>query len=113
MTRAIVCGDQYFKDKKRLFASLDMLHDLYGFTSITHGAATGADSLAGEWARSRGVNEQRVPADWSRFGRTAGFWRNCKMLDMRPDLVVAFPGGTDTQNMINLAENEGVKVIRA
>ncbi len=113
MTVAIVCGGRYFKDRPRLSRRLGLLHELHRFTEIIHGAATGADSLAGEWARNAGVPETRVPADWNRFGRAAGFWRNQKMLDLRPAMVVAFPGGNGTQNMIDLAEAHDVPVVRA
>ena len=77
-----------------------------------HGAALGADSLAGEWARARGIKETPVPADWNRYGRAAGMWRNMQMLDMKPDVVIAFPGGKGTQNMIDIAENANVRVMR-
>jgi hypothetical protein len=113
MTRAIVCGGRHFKNRAYVFRALDLLHEMHDFTQIIHGAATGADSLAGEWARSRGVKETRVPADWQRFGRAAGFWRNRKMLEMQPDLVVAFPGGKGTRHMLDLAEHEGVRTVRA
>jgi hypothetical protein len=33
------------------------------------------------------------------------------MLDERPDLVVAFPGESDTNHMVIIAEEAGVKVI--
>ncbi|HET8883022.1 MAG TPA: DUF2493 domain-containing protein [Solimonas sp.] len=113
MTRAIVCGGRHFNDRAGLFAALDMLHDLRPFTEIIHGAATGADTLAGEWAASRKVKQTPVPANWDRLGRAAGMRRNLKMLYHAPDLVVAFPGGKGTQNMIDLAEGHDVPVVRA
>lgn len=113
MTRAIVCGGRYYNDRVGLFAALDMLHDMRPFTEIIHGAALGADSLAGEWARARNVKETAVPADWNRLGRAAGMRRNMKMLDLEPDIVVAFPGGKGTENMRDLAEGAGVRVVRA
>ena len=35
------------------------------------------------------------------------------MLDQKPDLVVAFPGGSDTSHMVIIAEEAGVRVIDA
>jgi hypothetical protein len=113
MTRAIVCGGRHFADRTALFQALDLLHELRSFAEIIHGAAAGADSLAGEWARARGVKETRVPAEWDRFGRAAGFWRNKAMLDLNPDVIIAFAGGKGTQNMIDLADDAGFQVVRA
>jgi len=51
------------------------------------------------------------PADWSRHGKSAGPIRNRQMLiEGRPDIVVAFPGGKGTANMIKQAVEAGVKV---
>ena len=53
------------------------------------------------------------PAPWKRFGPSAGGIRNQQMLDEgKPDLVVAFPGGKGTADMVRRAENAGVKVIK-
>ena len=51
-------------------------------------------------------------AEWHRLGRKAGPIRNQRMLDEgKPDLVVAFPGGTGTAGMVALACKAGVRVI--
>jgi hypothetical protein len=40
-------------------------------------------------------------AEWERLGRKAGPIRNQRMLEEgKPDLVVAFPGGTGTAGMM-------------
>jgi hypothetical protein len=109
--RIIVCGGRHYGDREHVFSTLDMLHELYGFTLVIHGAASGADTLAGEWARSRGVRERATPAEWDKFGRAAGFWRNQKMLDMEPKLVVAFAGGKGTEGMKSIARDDDVRVL--
>ena len=56
----------------------------------------------------RGVAE----ADWAKHGRKAGPIRNQRMIDEgRPDLVVAFPGGTGTADMVERARVAGIRVI--
>jgi hypothetical protein len=53
-------------------------------------AARGADTLAEEWAKVRGIP---CTADWDDLGRKAGPIRNAQMLRKgRPELVVACPG---------------------
>lgn len=60
------------------------------------------------------IRVEEYPADWARFGKSAGYLRNKQMLEEgKPDLVVAFPGGRGTANMIAIAMKAGVKVIDA
>jgi len=52
------------------------------------------------------------PALWEVHGKSAGFIRNKLMLeDGQPELVIAFPGGRGTSNMVSLAESAGVEVV--
>jgi len=111
--RFLVTGGRSFADRDFLFATLDRLHAEHGFTLLIHGDARGADRLASEWAQERGVLILACPADWERYGRGAGPKRNRQMLDQKPDLVVAFPGGSGTRHMVIIAEEAGVQVIYA
>lgn len=86
-------------------------------TAIIEGGATGADRHAREWAEHFGLKPETYKADWypsgfGRLDRSAGPIRNQRMLDEgRPDLVLAFPGGTGTADMVRRARAAGVKVI--
>lgn len=81
-------------------------------TVIIHGAATGADSLANRWAVVNWVRSEEYPADWKKHGAAAGPIRNQRMIDEgKPDLVVAFPGGKGTADMVSRAKAAGVRVI--
>ena len=109
MMRALVCGGRNYRDKNRLFKVLDK-HDP---DIIIHGCARGADRLAGKWARTRNKKEIRFPADWQRYRKAAGPIRNKEMLMQgKPDIVIAFPGGKGTEHMIRLSIKNNVKVIR-
>lgn len=79
---------------------------------VIHGDAPGADSLAGWWAEVRGAQNVRCPANWRLHGRKAGPMRNTAMLALNPDLVVAFPGGTGTADMVSKATARGIKLKR-
>ena len=57
------------------------------------GRATGVDLAAKEWARKTpGLERYECKADWDRLGPAAGPIRNSRMLEWKPDLVIAFPG---------------------
>lgn len=110
--RILVCGGRRYADVRRVYQVLDSVHTRRGVAAVIHGCATGADSLAGQWARMRGVPEVRYPADWERHGKAAGPIRNQSMLDeARPDLVVAFPGGAGTADLMTRARQGGVRVV--
>ena len=79
---------------------------------IISGGATGVDSVAIDWAVTHWCGFKEYPADWGKFGKAAGYLRNKQMLNEgKPDIVIAFPGGKGTANMIKLAKNAGIKII--
>jgi hypothetical protein len=80
---------------------------------IIEGDAPGADSAAADFAVVHFCQLETYPAQWSKYGAAAGPIRNKQMLDEgKPDLVVAFPGGKGTANMVRLAQEAGVEVMK-
>jgi hypothetical protein len=115
--RVLVCGGRDYDDAQLLVEVLDEL--LQQATAqnkriiLIHGAARGADSLAESWAEYHKLQIKRFPANWKKHGRAAGAIRNTIMLEEgQPQLVVAFPGGAGTRNMIQQAQKYGVPVKR-
>lgn len=107
--RVLVCGGRDYADRTGLFMELDRLHAAWCFEVVIEGEARGADTLAREWAESRGLPVEKYPADWARDGRAAGPIRNRRMLvEGKPDMVIAFPGGRGTDNMLAQAITAGV-----
>lgn len=107
----LVTGGRDYTDAARLREMLDALHKSHGFRVLVHGCASGADSLAARWASSRGIHPAGCPALWDTYGKQAGPIRNCAMLQLRPELVVAFPGGRGTADMVDQAKQGGIRVI--
>jgi UDP-N-acetylmuramoylalanine-D-glutamate ligase len=72
----------------------------------------GADYLAKEWAELNEIPVHEHPADWKKHGKGAGPIRNQEMLDQHADLamVVAFPGGKGTEDMVKRAKAKSVPV---
>lgn len=79
---------------------------------LIEGEAPGADTLSREYADRCKIPVEPYPAKWRLHGRKkAGPIRNGQMLvEGKPDLVVAFPGGTGTANMMRQARAAGVEV---
>lgn len=111
--KILVCGGRDYDDREQIFRVLDSAHLTNPVVLLIHGAAKGADTLAAEWARSRGVHCDAYPVNWEINGKGAGPIRNQRMLDVgKPHLVIAFPGGKGTADMIGRAEACDVPVVR-
>lgn len=118
--RVLVCGGRDFNDRALLYGTLDELRAKADVERIIHGGARGADKLAGEWARDRGVSCDVYEADWQsqwqdgrrKYDASAGHRRNQQMLDEgRPDITIAFPGGSGTADMVRRSKGAGVKTV--
>lgn len=109
--RVLVCGGREYTDRARVFHALDVLHARIPITFLIEGGQRGADTLAHEWAVSRGVPNEREPANWTAYGKAAGHMRNALMLEKyAPEAVVAFPGNRGTADMCKKARAFGLKV---
>ena len=77
----LVAGSRGFDNYGLLKKRLD--HLLQNHTNdeihIVSGGARGADSLAEQYARERGYQMHVFPADWNKFGKSAGYRRNEQM----------------------------------
>lgn len=101
--RLLVCGGRYYTNRNVVFAALDEIRQRFRGRGIVviQGGARGADALAAAWARDRGVRCETYIADWDREGPAAGPRRNQRMLEGgRPELCLAFPGGSGTADMV-------------
>lgn len=124
MTYAIVCGGRDLTDRDLVFHALDTLWKQGRFEAIVEGGQRtrdkktgqligGADFWAHAWAVARGVPHFTEPADWDKWGKRAGPIRNLAMITkFDPKLVVAFPGGRGTADMIERAEEYGITALR-
>lgn len=111
--KVIVCGGRNFRSPAQVWHELERLHAVYHFTELMQGGAQGVDRFASEWACTHPEIKRYVcRADWKTHGRAAGPIRNGRMLEWKPDLVVAYAGGSGTANMVAQATAAGVKVHR-
>lgn len=113
MTRVLVCGGRDFADAESLVTFLNDFHSKTPISVLIEGGARGADRLARTWAEWMRIRVETYNADWDRYKKSAGPIRNRQMLvEGKPDLVIAFPGGNGTKNMIDQATRAGIKVIK-
>lgn len=110
--RVLVCGGRNYNNRDHIHNVLCDLDAMVGpISCIIHGCASGADSEAFIWSQMVGALHAPFRADWRAHGKAAGPIRNQRMIDEgKPDLVVAFPGGRGTDDMVRRARSAGVEV---
>ena len=125
--KILVCGGRNFSDYNQMTRVMSAAVERLGMTVVIHGAMSGADNMAGRWARSAGLIEDPYPAEWddisapgavvrtrrdgTKYNAKAGPMRNQRMLDIgKPDCVIAFHGGDGTADMKARADKAGIPV---
>lgn len=112
--RVIIAGTRDFSDYELLRQKCDAILSAKRQDShivVVSGTARGADRLGERYARERGYEIRRFPADWDNDGNAAGPIRNAKMAD-NADALIAFwdAKSRGTRNMIETAEEKGLLV---
>lgn len=109
--KVVVTGGRKYADVQVVTRALSAVHHKHGISELIHGGATGADTLASDWARGQGIPSNLFRADWKGLGRAAGPLRNQRMIDEgKPDAAVAFPGGDGTADMVRRLERAGIRI---
>jgi hypothetical protein len=106
----VVCGSRAWADERKI---RKVLSQFKRPAQIIHGGATGADRIAGSVARSLGFAVTEMQADWDKWGRIAGYKRNCEMLALEPEVVIAFWDGQSrgTKHTIREAKVRDIPVL--
>ena len=73
---------------------------------IVSGCANGADIIGERYAEENGFTVEKYPADWKKYGKSAGPIRNEEMAEIC-DYVICFWDGKSkgTKSMIEYAKN--------
>lgn len=111
MTRVLITGGRDYDDWAMFRRAMIDFGAEQKISLIIHGGASGADRMAADFAAQRGIACARVDAHWRTLGRKAGPVRNSWMIDLlKPDAVIAFPGGDGTADCIRRAGVANVPV---
>ena len=110
--KIIIAGSRNFNDYNLLKSSCDNLLTQFTNIEIVSGTARGADKLGERYAREKGYDIKQFPANWDKFGKSAGYIRNDEM-SQYADMLIAFWDGISkgTKHMIDLANKRGIKVV--
>ena len=80
-------------------------------SEVVSGKARGVDTMGEQWAKENNVPIKEFPADWKKWGKSAGHIRNREMGDYADALVAVWDGSSrGTKHMIDYAKDKGLKV---
>lgn len=77
--KVLVVGSRTFLDYDLLKATLDNILSNVTDIEIISGGANGADTLAEKYAKEKAYVLKIFPADWNKYGKSAGYKRNEQM----------------------------------
>lgn len=80
-------------------------------TTVISGGARGVDKLGEELANKFNIPLEIYPADWDKYGKSAGYVRN-ELMASKADALIAIWDGQSrgTKHMIDLAEKYKLKI---
>lgn len=100
--RVLVCGGRKYDDKQTVHVQLMALARKHRRLTVAAGGARGADTLAKRWCEVARIPfveyavNIKIDGPWPGAGPN----RNRRMYDdFKPDMILAFPGGSGTRNM--------------
>ena len=112
--KLIVAGGRDFDNYAQLSEELTHLaNGIYAShaVSIVSGLARGADSIGRRFALSNDVKCYDFPAEWNKYGNSAGFIRNEQMGNFSDGLLAFWDGkSAGTKNMIHYMRRLGKPV---
>lgn len=109
--KLIIAGGRDFSNYDLLCEEVSKIIAGVPCIEIVSGGARGADLLGEHYAIDKGIPVKRFPADWEKYGKSAGFRRNAEMAKYA-DWCICFWDGKSkgTGHMINLAKEAGLNI---
>jgi hypothetical protein len=108
--KLIIAGGRGFNNYDMLTTAVNNLIDRHpDIDIIVSGTARGADELGERYAKDNSVTVERYPAQWDKYGKSAGYRRNEQMAELA-DACICFWDGVSkgTEHMINLSRKHNL-----
>lgn len=109
--KVIIAGGRDFFDYEFLSMKCDVILHGKPTVEIVSGTANGADRLGERYAKEKGHTVKQFPAQWDKFGKSAGYKRNQQMADYADLLIVFWDGKSrGSKHMIDIAKSQGLTI---
>ena len=122
--RVIIAGSRDFTNYDFLSNQVHLILNAYKATNdnlnitIISGNARGVDQMGERFAKNNNLNLKMFPANWDKYGKSAGYLRNEEMLNYAmnesyPILIVFWDGiSKGTKHMIDIADKKQVPIYK-
>ena len=109
--KVIIAGSRGFSDFQLMYEKCEEVLANRDDVEIVSGTAKGADKMGEHYASLKGFKVKQFPADWEKYGKSAGYKRNLEMAEYS-DVLIAFWDGSSrgTKHMIDLANSKKIIV---
>jgi len=103
----IVAGGRDFRNKEVLYKILNDFYTGNTIEQVVCGGARGADSLGACWAEDNFVEVKDFPANWDKFGKSAGYRRNVDMANYADCLILFWDGKSKgSKHMLDIMKSK-------
>ena len=110
--KVIIAGGRDFNDYEYLKNTLRYSFPSPSQIEVVSGMARGADMLGARLARDYKLRLHKFPADWDKFGKSAGFIRNEQMAKFADACFIFWDGKSPgSKSMIDLARKHNLKLM--
>lgn len=110
--RTIIAGSRTITDYSVLQEIIDDWPHM--ITQVISGTANGVDKLGEIWAKRNNVELVQMPADWDKWGKSAGYRRNEEMAKVADAAIIIHDGeSAGTKHMLDIARKHGLEIIYA
>lgn len=107
--RTIIAGSRTITEYKYLLHVLPLID--WNPSVVLSGTAKGVDKLGEKWAVENNIELEKYPANWDKYGKSAGYKRNELMAQNAEAVLVLWDGESKgTKHMIDLAVKYKLKL---
>lgn len=88
-----------------------ILASKFKVAEVVSGTCYGVDKSGEDWAKWSLIPIRKFPADWERYGKSAGYKRNEQMARYADALIAIWDGNSKgTEHMISIANKYQLKI---
>lgn len=115
MNKVVIAGSRNIAAVELIRNEMNMYWLEIGAFEVISGMARGVDRIARDIAVASGITVHEMPAEWDKYGKSAGYRRNAEMVDLATHGLIFWDGESKgTKHTIDLfgKTDKPYKVIR-
>lgn len=107
--RCIIAGSRNITSLSMVIEAVDK--SKFNIVKVISGGARGVDKLGELYAKTNNIDIELFPANWDKYGKSAGYIRNEEMAKNADALIAIWDGiSKGTKHMIGLANKYNLDV---